>query len=350
MYILSFLKNNQFIVSKRNYLDDYMQTNLVNIDMRNSGIFPIKKVQKKEVNDNFEQYPDNLEFDKLKKQILNNINCKREIVFGAGANGLIQNLSKVLFDKKGNLVTPFYTFNQMEYAVTSLGSYTKRVFCNNYLIDLNGLKKCIDSKTKTVFICNPNNPTGEYIDSQKIINFSNLVNCYVVVDESGIEFTQRKSLLDYKKLPANLIVIRSFSKTYGLAGLRIGYLSCSKVFYDKYIKGTTKNEVSSFACVMAQNRISDNTIQDNINYIIKERDNIINELKKLNIECLPSYSNTIMTITTFSENFIDKMKKEGIGVTLVSDENNSIHIRIAVQDKKTNQKFIETLKKIMEGK
>ena len=235
MFTQLFLKNKDYIISNRDYTFDYSNGLTRKIDMTLSGKY-LSNYNMKIDTTILDRYPSKHDINKLINEIKKQENINREIIIGNGANGILQNIIKMIFIDKGNLVTPFYTFDEAEFAVTSLNGYTKRVYLDKYRIDFNKLYKSIDCKTRMIYICNPNNPTGICIESKEIIEFSKKIKNPVIVDESGIEFTNKKSILDYNDLPNNLLVIRSFSKAYGIANLRIGYLVCTKEFKELYMK------------------------------------------------------------------------------------------------------------------
>lgn len=347
MFIQSLFKNNNYLVSKRNYSFDYSRIESKKIDMTLSGKYLSNygnlKINIKE----FDKYPSLNDINRLEEEIKIHEKTEQEIVLGAGANGILQNLVKIFFIKKGNLVTPFYTFNQVEFAVTSFNCKTHRAYTNKYRIDFSKMKKAINRKTKMVYLCNPNNPTGIYENSSDILNFAKSVNVPVVVDESGIEFTQKRSLLSYSNIPDNLLIVRSFSKAYGIANFRIGYLVCCKLFRQKYIENTTTNEFSGLSCIIANELLKKGKVKDNIKSIIKERKIMIKRLEEMGIKCIPSESNTIMTETTFNNKFINLLEMNNVSVVPVYDEKNKVHIRIAIQDSKTNKKFLKIMTKII---
>lgn len=342
-----YLKNNYF-ESTRNFSDDYANIDSRKIDMTLSGIY-LYKYPNFDVD--FKQlcmYPSKHDALDLIKIIRKKFNIKNSIVLGSGTNGILQNIIKITLKKGDNLVTPFYSFNQAEYAATSLGCITRRVKCNDYQIDFNALQKSIDQNTKIIYICNPNNPTGMYVSSKRIIEFANKVDSIVIVDESGIDFTNKKSVLNYENIPSNLIVLRSFSKAYGLANMRIGYMCCSSEFEKKYVDNTTINEYSglsiSFAIKMLDNY---DYVLKNVELINKEKNRIIFQLEKMGIQTIKSDSNTIMSKTIFDEQLINELFNDDISLIKVYDESNKIHFRIAVQDIESNDIFIEKLKKRM---
>ncbi len=327
---------NNYIISKRNYLDDYYNETKKDIDMSISGKF-ITPFPKLAIPVTFDEYVTNEEITKLSNLIKEKYHLNKEIIIGPGANGLIQNLLKVLMYRGGNLVTPFYTFNEAEYACSSFDGFTKRVFCKNYRIDFAGLLNAIDQDTKCIYICNPNNPTGIYESLDKIIELSKHVQIPLIVDESCIEFTKKESLLE-REIPDNIIVLRSFSKAYGLANLRIGYMVCNKEFKKRYLEKITINEVSSIAIYSAIAMLNSTSVSKNITKVIEERERIKKELLKNKIECLDSDSNILFTKNSFN-------LPSNISLVKVKDEENELHYRIAIQDEKTNDLFIKELNK-----
>lgn len=350
MYTQYYLENN-YIESFRNFSDDYANIDSRKIDMTLSGIYLYKYP-------NFDVdlkqlclYPSKYDALDLIVKIRKKFRIQNSIVLGPGSNGILQNIIKIILKKGDNLVTPFYSFNQAEYAATALGCITRRVKCNNYQIDFGSLKKSIDQNTKIIYLCNPNNPTGIYLSSKKIIDFAKEVDPIVIVDESGIDFAHKKSVLEYNNIPNNLIVLRSFSKAYGLANMRIGYMCCSSDFAKYYMNNTTINEYSglsvSFAIKMLENY---DYVLKNVELINTEKNKIICKLKKMGIETIKSDSNTIMSKTIINEHLIDELFKENISLIKVYDEFNKLHFRIAVQDTKLNDIFLEKIEKIIQNR
>ena len=350
MYIQSLFKKNNYIISNRNYLSDYSKIKSKKIDMTLSGKYLSDYGNLKIDSKKFDKYPSHIEIKKLENEIKNNEKIDKEIILGSGANGILQNLVKIFFQTKGNLVTPFYTFNQVEYAVTSFGCKTRRVYTDNYKINFSKMKNSINNKTRMVYLCNPNNPTGIYEKCYDILTFAKSVKVPVIVDESGIEFTNKESLLNFN-LPDNLLVVRSFSKAYGIANLRIGYLICSKNFKQRYIENVTTNEFSGLSCIIATELLKNGKyyIKKNIKFILEEKKHMVNELKKLGIIFIKSKSNILMTESTFNEKTLKLLEDNNVSIVPIYDEFDNIHIRIAIQDPKTNKKFIDTFTKIIEN-
>lgn len=336
------LKNKDYLVSTRNYLDDYSNYESKRIDMTLSGTF-LADYPEINVNIDFDKYPSKERANYLIRLL--GI-TEYSVTLGPASNGILQNIIKILFREKGNLVTPFYTFNQAEYGTSAMGGETRRVYTSDYKIDLDKIYSSIDNNTKMIYICNPNNPTGDYINPKLLIEFAYKIKSYIIVDESSIEYTNDKSLLDYK-LPKNVIVLRTFSKAYGLANLRIGYMVSSNEFKELYIQNTTVNEYSGISIEYAINMIKKgkNKLNQNIKMINKEKDKIIHQLNKISF--LESSSNLLMTRSTFNKKIIDKLENNDVSLVYVYDENNKLHLRIAIQEEKTNDEFIHVVKEVI---
>ena len=349
MFGQSCYKNKYFCISKRTYLEDYGYIKPNKINMTLSGTYLYKYPFRNIKGNNLDKYPNLEEIDTLKSNIrikFNFYNNGYEIVLGAGTNGLIQNICKILLNGKSNLLTPYLSFGQAEFAATSFGAETRRVYMNNFKIDFDYFEKSLDENTRLIYICNPNNPTGLIIDNKEIIKFAaKNPNIYIMVDESNIEFSNQKSLIQENLLP-NIIILKSFSKAYGLSNLRIGYLICSKDFYTLYKSKITINEFSGISCYCANKVICSNMYEKNVEKINKEIYFLKNELNKLGIDTFETFSNTLFTKTTFKNEIFDIIEKHNISIIPVIDQENKNHFRIAIQNHKINKLFIKELYKI----
>ena len=345
-----YYKNKFFDISNRTYLEDYGYTKSKKIDMTLSGTYLYKYPFKHIKNYRLDKYPNSKEneilIDNIKKKF-KLYDDNYSIVLGSGSNGLIQNICKILLDSNSNLLTPYLSFGQAEFAATSFGAETKRVYLDNFNINFNFFEKSIDEKTKLIYICNPNNPTGLIIKNNEILKFaSKYPNIYVIIDESNIEFSDEKSLLEDGKLLPNLIVLKSFSKAYGLANLRIGYLVCSKKLYDIYKKKITINEFSGISSYYANKAICSDYYIKNVKKIKKELEFLKKNLEKIGLNTFNTFSNTLFTTTNFKEEFNDILEKHDISLVPVIDQENKLHYRIACQNHKINKLFTKEILKI----
>jgi histidinol-phosphate aminotransferase len=346
MYIQSYCKNSNYLISKRNYNDDYSNIESLKIDMTMSGKYLSDYPKFDFDTKKFCEYPMHKEIRSLELNLKKIFKIKKRVIIGSGSNGILQNLVKIFFKNGGNLVTPYLTFNQVEYAVSSMNCYTRRVYMKDYKINFSRLYKSIDENTKMVYICNPNNPTGLICSNNDILDLASKIKCMLVVDESAIEFSNIRSLVEFN-FPSNILIVRTFSKAYGLANLRVGYLICDSKVEKLYKENITVNEVSGISCILAKKVLDSSNYQENVFLINKEKEYLINEFKRLGIECYNSQSNTLLTKNSFDCNLLKKLCENEISILPVHSQNGKIEIRIAVQDHKTNKEFIERFTKCL---
>lgn len=152
-----------------------------------------------------------------------------QILVGNGANEVIAFAIKAFCEPGDNIVTADKTFAVYEWVATFSGLEARLAPLKDFCFDDQALLQRLDARSKIVFICNPNNPTGTWWDQARLRRFLEMVDGrqIVVVDEAYCEFVESPDFPDGVKLIGefpNLVVFRTFSKMFGLAGLRIGYL------------------------------------------------------------------------------------------------------------------------------
>lgn len=151
-----------------------------------------------------------------------------QLIFGNGSDENIQIISRALLRPGYNTVMSTGTFSQYKHNAVIEGAEVREVPAVNGEHDLEAMLQAIDTNTNVVWVCNPNNPTGTYIGKDALLSFLNRVpkETLVVLDEAYFEYVVAEDYLDSIGLVdqfENLIVLRTFSKAYGLASLRIGY-------------------------------------------------------------------------------------------------------------------------------
>ena len=154
--------------------------------------------------------------------------ARENIVLGAGSGELLHMLA-LEYVGRGELVTAWPTFNQITAYAEKLGASVKRVPLDAAMRhDLPAMAQATTGNTGLVYVCNPNNPTGTAVDGSRLHDFCRAVaqHALVVVDEASLELVEpgaTASMVDLARAGENVIVLRTFSKIHGLAGLRIGY-------------------------------------------------------------------------------------------------------------------------------
>ncbi|HBV96353.1 MAG: histidinol-phosphate aminotransferase [Peptococcaceae bacterium BICA1-7] len=153
-----------------------------------------------------------------------------QILVGNGANEVITFVIKAFCEAGDNIITADKTFAVYEWVAIFSGYEARLTPLKDFAFDDQAMLERIDSRTKILFVCNPNNPTGTYWNRDKLCRFLDRVDGrqIVVVDEAYFEYVEKEDFPDGISLIdryPNLVVFRTFSKMYGLAGLRIGYLA-----------------------------------------------------------------------------------------------------------------------------
>lgn len=256
---------------------------------------------KREIADNLDKmsnYPD-YENRALRKAIGDRLNVDMDyIVCGNGASELINTICIYLSKKKGKLRALLQSpcFSGYERALRAADASI------DYYLDLKELKRSDD--IDLVFITNPANPSGKLTSKDELLDFLDnrlSLDTIVVLDECFIELCDRgekNSLIDKLKYYPNLVIIRAFTKSYALAGIRLGYLMCEN---DSFIKGIKNilpewniNAIATMAGLLIMNSSKDDYIKDSLRLICKGRSYLSDELKRLGFKPFPSDCNFIL--------------------------------------------------------
>ncbi|KIJ87393.1 MULTISPECIES: histidinol-phosphate transaminase [Staphylococcus] len=176
----------------------------------------------------------------IKEAISKHLNIDpARILFGAGLDEVILMISRAVLTPGDKIVTSEMTFGQYYHNAIVESANVVQVPLQNGEFDLDGILSEIDNDTKLVWLCNPNNPTGRYFTHDALRNFLERVPSHipVIVDEAYVEFATAKDFPDTLALQQefeNAFLLRTFSKAYGLAGMRIGYVIAAKEAIEKY--------------------------------------------------------------------------------------------------------------------
>jgi len=203
--------------------------NIIKLSANESALGTSPKA-KKEINRsiNLSKYPDS-QSSNLRTNISKKFNCKFEkIICGAGSDEIIQIICQLFLKSKDEVIVPQFSFLMYRIYSKNVGAKVLYAKENNYKISISEIIKKVSKKTKIVFLANPNNPTGTYLDKKDLINLRRKLNKKVllVIDDAYQEYMIAKeysSGLDLFKKTENVFILRTFSKIYGLAGLRIGW-------------------------------------------------------------------------------------------------------------------------------
>ncbi|MFX1260052.1 MAG: pyridoxal phosphate-dependent aminotransferase, partial [Promethearchaeota archaeon] len=288
----------------------------------------------------------------LIKYFLNKISSENLIV-GAGAMELILTFSDMFINPEDEIIIAQPTFTEYAWAIQKNGGVIVNVYRkpeNNFRIEVEPLINKITPKTKIIFICNPNNPNG-YLDNpedlKKIISVASLNDILVFLDEAFIEFTgEHNSFVNGISSFDNLFICRTFTKFFGLTGLRIGYGISSSDIINFLNRGQILWSVNCIGQILAQEILkSKKFIEDSINYISKEIEFVKKELKIFQgLRLFPSDTNYLLINTEKTGIKSAKIKelllKENILIRDCSnyDGLDDYYIRIGIKTRELNLK------------
>ncbi|MBB6452210.1 histidinol-phosphate aminotransferase [Salirhabdus euzebyi] len=192
------------------------------------GCSPYVSDKLKEFGENAQFYPDGYALT-LREKLSSFLSVEMDkIIFGSGSDEIVQMICRTYLEKGTNTVMATPTFPQYRHHATVEGAEVREIELENGFHNLTKMSEAIDENTRVVWLCTPNNPTGNYIKEEDLISFIQTCPKHVllVIDEAYYEFVVAKDYPDsiaLHKEHENIIVLRTFSKAYGLAGFRVGY-------------------------------------------------------------------------------------------------------------------------------
>ena len=376
----------------------FREKNIKEILDYSSNINPygIPESLKKRITENLEileRYPDP-DYIELRQKLahLNNVNMS-DIILGNGATEIIFLFMKVINPKKILIVSP--TFGEYERAVKAtervedssiLGNSNKKKYDeksfgkqkieieyfelkenDDFKLNIHNLKNELEKKYDLLIMCNPNNPTGKFLkldETEEILKECNKYNTKLFIDEAFIDFLKdgiKESIINTKEDKQNLFVTRAFTKFFAMPGLRLGY----GIYFDKKLEKRISEKKEPWSvnniAEMAGLTVLDDTkyIEETLKWIAEEKTYVYEKLNEIN--GIKPYKTEVNFITVKIENnFIlkglnvkilrGKMIEKGILIRDASNFNflDERFFRLAIKDRKNNDRVIETLKKIFD--
>ena len=300
------------------------------------------------------RYPDGGAFY-LKRKLAGNLGVTPDqILFGAGSNELIVFLGHVFLEQGTNLIMGAEAFAVYFLVASMYGADTIRVPMPDHVHDLNGLLKAITPETRLVAVCNPNNPTGTVVSPDALDHFIENLPDHVVaiIDEAYFEIMPEDSKPDVLRHiragKENVILLRTFSKAYGLAGLRIGY----GVGHPDLI--SLLNKVRQPFNVNAMAQVAAMAALDDVTHLVESREMVEQgirffeeELPRIGVETTPTGANFILCRTGNGQEVFQELQKRKVIVRNMDPYGLPEHIRITIGTPEQNRTVIEALKEVL---
>ena len=304
--------------------------------------------------DQMHVYPDGGNFQ-LRQALSEKLRVKPDQIFiGHGSNEILQLLSHVYLDERSNIVVSDHAFIVYRLVAALFGADVISVpMTPDYRHDLAAMKKAVNDNTKIVFISNPNNPTGTVVSHGEIESFMADIAEHVVVvfDEAYVELLpaeEQADTLRYVRENRNVYVLRTFSKTYGLAGLRIGYAIAPEEGVKLLHHVRQPFNVNAMAQAAALAALEDDAFVDKTRRSVASGlKQLTNAFDELGLEYIPSVTNFIMVKVGNGQQVFEALQKEQVIVRPVDVYQMPEYVRITVGTAEENAKLIAALKKVV---
>ena len=305
------------------------------------------------------RYPDSNAY-KAKKFIADWLKTSEEnIIIGSGADEIIELLAKAYLEPSDRIVVSRHSFIRYKMAAQLMGAKTKTVEMKNLTHDLERMAKAAGKKDKFIFIANPNNPTGTYNSKEEIENYFRIlkkrkIEAVSVFDEAYINFAEAAdcvSALDYFKKGENVVILRTFSKIFAMAGLRLGIAVADKKICQtiERIRPPFNTTLISQAAAVEAVR-SGNYAEEIAKKISLEKQRLEKKLSKLGLEYVPSQTNFLLVKVGSGKKVFNRLLKMGVIVRAMDEYELPEYIRVTVGKPAENRLFLECLEKIRRKK
>lgn len=298
------------------------------------------------------RYPDPLQ-TQLKNEIAKHKSVKpNQIFLGNGSDEAIDLLYRAFCEPgrdKAYVFPPTYGMYTVSAAINNIDVVELPVYLDFKLASLESVKSSVNT-AGLLFICSPNNPTGNIIDQKTITDYANHFKGLVVVDEAYIDFSNEESTTSLLDEIPNLVILQTFSKAWGLAGARLGMAFASVEVIETLNKIKPPYNVNTLsqkeALVALSNRAE---TKNDIDTIVEEREKLILQLEPLSqvLKIYPTEANFILVAFENANGLFKKLIEKGIIVRNRSQQVKDC-IRITVGTPKENALLINTLKEMQE--
>jgi len=291
----------------------------------------------------------------LREKLAHSLSIDKEmIIIGNGEDDIIDLIGMAFINEGDEVITGEITFPAYETAAKIMGGKLISVKLKDYTYDLEEIARRINKKTKIIFICNPNNPTGTIVDKEAVDRFTKQVpeDVVVVFDEAYYDYVEDKNYpnsLSYVLEEKNVIILRTFSKIAGIAGVRIGYGIAKPEligYLNRVVNPFTTNRLAQVAALAS---LDDEEHRKKVLRSNQEgKKYLYRELKEIDLFYLPTEANFIfIDLKEDTEVIFEKLLKKGVIIRPGETWGCPNFIRVTIGTPYENEKFIHALKEIM---
>ncbi|MCX7822059.1 MAG: histidinol-phosphate transaminase [Syntrophobacterales bacterium] len=310
----------------------------------------------KRVLGNLHRYPDGGSFY-LKQKLSEKFNVPfKGIVLGNGSNEIIEMVSRAFLQRGDEIVVPEPSFLMYRIIAQVVGAKVVSVPLLDYRLDLEGMASSVTDRTRVVIVNNPNNPTGTVVSKDEWEAFLKKLpgDTIVVVDEAYIEFVRDGSsfgAIDYISLKGPYVVaLRTFSKAYGLAGLRIGYGFADPEVADYLDRVRQPFNINMLAQVGALAALDDDEFLEKTRQTIwKGLDYLYEKIDEMGLKYVPSQANFfLIELPVSARSVYQALLRRGVIVRAMDSYGLERFIRVTVGLPEENERFISALREVLQ--
>lgn len=277
-----------------------------------------------------------------------------QLTLGNGSNDVLDLIARVAVEPGYEAVISAHSFVVYRLAVTCAGGQLVEVPAIDYGTDLQAMAAAVTERTRAIFIANPNNPTGTWVDHDAMVAFLDSIpeQVWVVLDEAYAEYTDAPDYprsLDLLARYPNLIVTRTFSKIHGLAALRVGYGISSPGFADMLNRARQPFNVSSVGLAAAVAALADQEyVSESVALNQQGMQQITAGLDALGLQYIPSLGNFVsFDCDREAAPIYTALLQEGVIVRPIAEYGLPRHLRVSIGLTQENQRFLDALAKVL---
>lgn len=313
------------------------------------GVSPLAQKAIQSVLPDLGRYPDGNGFE-LKQALRERYGVGLDaIVLGNGSNDVLDLAARAFLTPNAEAVYSQHAFAVYPLAVQAMGARGIEVPAKDYGHDLAAMARAVTPRTRLVFIANPNNPTGTFVAAGALDSFIGGLPAHtvVVLDEAYNEYLPHEVRTDtvawLQRFP-NLVISRTFSKVYGLAGLRVGYAFASASVADLMNRVREPFNVNSVALAAAAAALRDaDFVRKSYELNLAGMKQITEGLRALGLSYIPSYGNFVTFEVPDAAGVFQRLLKAGVIVRPIASYGMPNHLRVSIGLESENARFLESL-------
>ncbi len=304
--------------------------------------------------DTLHRYPDGAGHRLIRKIADANGVAPANIVMGNGSDDIIAILVRALVTPGDRVVVPSPSFLMYDICARAAGAVVDTVPLKEMVMDLDAMADRVEGRTRLIFVCNPNNPTGTVVTQNEFDRFVDRLpdHVVVVVDEAYIEFARRSDCLKSGRpsdLDRPLVTLRTFSKVYGLAGLRVGYGIMPAALAEVLNRVRQPFNVNSIAQAAAVAALDDRTfLEETVDLVHRGLDMLYAALDRMGLTYFPTETNFfLIDVNRPADAVFERMLHEGVIIRSMRSYGYPNYIRINVGRESENRRFIDALSTVL---